>query len=333
MNDLDFDRSSDLRPAEPPNAGADFSRLSWSLVLTACLVGLIALAVATSESYLAGVVVASIVAMVVIYRRFFRGSRAFCLTLANLAAIYACAFLFFTESNFRSAGGVILSIGFVLPLLAFVAGSFRYRDAIIRVAISGRLREQRHLGQILGWLAPILVIGIAVSLLPLWMQRDTEDVVLLIAMATISGFIFFVSRDVAVFLLDTGLLFEQFFARMAGLIVPAFAFLTCYSLMVILFASIYSILDHLGGGANFRIEGAVRAISFPECLYFSVVTLSTVGYGDIVPASNAVRILAAAEIVCGILLLLFGFNEIFSFARRRDDRANVKREGEPGEPP
>jgi voltage-gated potassium channel len=332
MNDLDVERGADLRPAEPPNSEADFSRPSWSLVLTAALVGLIALAVATSESYLAGVVVASIIFMVVIYRRFFRGSRAFCLTLANLAAIYACAFLFFTESNFHSANREILSIGFVLPLLAFVAGSFRHRDTIMRVAVAGRLRGQRSIGRILGWLAPILVIGIAVSLLPLWTQRNTEDVVLLIAMATISTFIFFVSRDVAVFLLDTGLLFEQFFARMAGLIVPAFAFLTCYSLMVILFASIYLVLDHLGGGANFRVEGVVRAISFPESLYFSVVTLSTVGYGDIVPASSAVRILATAEIVCGILLLLFGFNEILSFARRRDDRGNVKREREPGEP-
>jgi voltage-gated potassium channel len=328
MNDLDSERD-----AATPNSRADFSRLSWSVVLTACLVGLIALAVAASESYLAGVVVAAIIALVAVYRRFFRGSRAFCLTLANLAAIYACSFLFFAESNFRGAGREILAIGFILPLFAFVAGSFRHRDAIIRVAVSGRLREQRHLGHILGWLAPILLIGIAVSLLPLWTQSNTEDVVLLIAMATIAGFIFFVSRDVAVFLLDTGLLFEEFFARMAGLIVPAFAFLTCYSLMVILFASIYSVLDHLSGGANFRIEGAVRAISFPECLYFSVVTLSTVGYGDIVPASNAVRILAAAEIVCGILLLLFGFNEIFSFARRRDDRGNVRDERGPAEHP
>ena len=48
------------------------------------------------------------------------------------------------------------------------------------------------------------------------------------------------------------------------------------------------------------------------------MTLSTVGYGDIAPASSAIRVIAAAEIVSGILLLLFGFNEIFSFARNQD---------------
>jgi voltage-gated potassium channel Kch len=104
---------------------------------------------------------------------------------------------------------------------------------------------------------------------------------------------------------------------MAGLVVPAFAFLTCYSLLVILFASLYAVMDHLAGGRNFRLESVVRAISFPESLYFSLTTLSTVGYGDIAPASSAVRLVAGAEIVCGILLLLFGFNEIFSFTRKR----------------
>ncbi len=318
MNDSDRDIALNDRETKPDRRGVRY--LTSSLALTAALVALIALAVGTSERYLATVVVASIVALVAVFRFFFRGSRAFCLTLANLAGIYACTFLFFAESNFGGASALGLSAGFVLPLLAFVAGSFRHRETITRVTVSGRLQEQRHMGRILFWLVPIFAIGIAVSLLPLWVLHNAVDSVLLIAMAAISGVIYFVSRDVAVFLLDTGLLFEEFFSRMAALIVPAFAFLTCYSLMVILFASVYTVLDYFSGGANFRIEGAVRAISFPECLYFSLVTLSTVGYGDIVPASSAVRIVAAAEIVCGILLLLFGFNEIFNFARKQGNR-------------
>jgi voltage-gated potassium channel len=318
MNELERDSGSTSRKVEADGHGARY--LSSSLVLTAALVGLIALAVGTSEGYLATVVVASIVALAAVFRFFFRGSRAFCLTLANLAAIYACSFLFFAESNFQGANSFALSGGFVLPLLAFVAGSFRHRDTITRVTVSGRLQEQRHISRIFSWLVPVIAIGIVVSLLPPSILQGAANSVLLLAMALISGFIFFVSRDVAVFLLDTGLLFEQFFARIAALSVPAFAFLTCYSLMVILFASIYSVLDHLSGGPNFRIDGTLSAISFPECLYFSVVTLSTVGYGDIVPASGAVRLVAAAEIVCGILLLLFGFNEIFSFARRHAER-------------
>ena len=103
---------------------------------------------------------------------------------------------------------------------------------------------------------------------------------------------------------------------MARLVIPAFAFLTCYSLLVICFASFYSLADY-AHPPNFRIDGVARALTFPETLYFSVITLSTVGYGDISPATNLVRFIIAIEIVCGILLLLFGFNEIFSFAQEQ----------------
>ncbi len=292
----------------------------WPLVLTASLVVLTALAVGAAENYLAVVVAVSIVVLVGFFRWVFRSSRAFCLTLANLAAVYACIFLFFAESNFLHTSTVSLSLGFVMPLVAFAAGSLRHRSAIMRVTGSGRIREQRHLIHILSWLAPVFAIGILTSALSGRVMIGIEDWVLVAAMLGISAVVLFVSRDIAVFLLDTGLLFEAFSARIAGLAVPTFAFLTCYSLLVILFASTYSVLDRLSGGINFRIDGVVRAISFPESLYFSLTTLSTVGYGDIAPASNVLRLLAAAEIVCGILLLLFGFNEIFSFARSHDRR-------------
>lgn len=292
---------------------------AWSIVLTAGLLALISLSVAAAEGYLAPVVVASVAALVGVFRWHFRSSRAFCLALANLAGVYACVFLFFAESNFPQASVAALSVGFIAPLSAFAAGSLRHRHTIESVIRSGRLPYQGHLGRILSWLAPVFGIGALTFLLP---QQSTpasvQDLALLGAMAAISMIVLFVSRDVAIFLLDTGLLFEEFFERAAGLVMPAFAFLTFYSLLVILFASLYSIVDHASGGVHFRVEGVRKMISFPESLYFSVMTLSTVGYGDIVPASNLARVLTALEIVCGILLLLFGFNEIFSFARRRD---------------
>ncbi len=292
----------------------------WPLILTIGLVGLSALAVSDAENYLAGVVVISIALLVIAFRRLFHSSRAFCLTLANLAGVYACIFLFFAESSFRQASLPALAVGFVMPLLSFMAGSLWHQATITRVTASDRLREQHHLIPIFSWLAPVFAIGVATSLIPARIVAGHEDWALLAAMAGISAVVLFVSRDVAVFLLDTGVLFEAFFGRIAALVVPSFAFLTCYSLLVILFASTYSVLDRLSGGVNFRIDGTVRAISFPESLYFSLTTLSTVGYGDIAPASNLLRLLTATEIVCGILLLLFGFNEIFSFARAHERR-------------
>ena len=73
----------------------------------------------------------------------------------------------------------------------------------------------------------------------------------------------------------------------------------------------------LSAEPHFAINGVVRDITFPESLYFSLVTLSTVGYGDIVALSNPIRVLIGSEIVVGILLLLFGVSEILAQARTR----------------
>lgn len=43
--------------------------------------------------------------------------------------------------------------------------------------------------------------------------------------------------------------------------------------------------------------------TFPRMLYYSVVTITTLGYGDIVPLTNCARILTAIEAVVGVVLL------------------------------
>jgi voltage-gated potassium channel len=128
-----------------------------------------------------------------------------------------------------------------------------------------------------------------------------------------------VSANIAAFLIDAGLLFEEFFSRSSRMLIPVFAFLTFYSLIVVIFAAVYRMLDRLTSMPQFLVGGAPRELSFSDALYFSLVTLATVGYGDIVPASNLVRLLAGVEVVCGLVLLLFGFNEIIAHARRDHD--------------
>jgi hypothetical protein len=86
-------------------------------------------------------------------------------------------------------------------------------------------------------------------------------------------------------------------------VIPAFAFLTFYSLLVILFASAYHILSQYTADAHFYVGGVPRALSFSESIFFSIV--STVGYGDIVPHSSLARLLASLEVICGFMLLLF----------------------------
>jgi len=52
-------------------------------------------------------------------------------------------------------------------------------------------------------------------------------------------------------------------------------------------------------------ESATRSLSWLEGLYFCVINLTTVGFGDISPANGTARVLASLTAVCGVIL--FGF--------------------------
>jgi voltage-gated potassium channel len=300
--------------------------LVHSLLFTAALLGLISFSIEAAKGYLALLVIGSVAAIVAAFHYLFKGNRFFGFALANLTGVYACVFLFFVESNFRAVDLLVLWIGFVTPLLAFLGGSLWRRRSIEHLIASNRIRDESHFARVLAWLVPVFAVGVLTFLLPQeGISKAFENVAFLGAMAAIGGIVVFVSRDVAVFLLDTALLFEHFFQRIARLIAPAFAFLTFYSLLVIVFAASYSVIDRISAQRNFRIDGVVRTIDFPESLYFSLTTLSTAAYGDIFPVSNAARVIVALEIVCGILLLLFGFNEIISYSRQYGDLGRAER--------
>jgi hypothetical protein len=74
-----------------------------------------------------------------------------------------------------------------------------------------------------------------------------------------------------------------------------------YLLLGLLWATLYLTIDVLSPG-SIQI-GSDPADRQTELLYFSLVTLSTIGYGDIVPLSGEARILAALEGVTGVLYI------------------------------
>jgi len=49
---------------------------------------------------------------------------------------------------------------------------------------------------------------------------------------------------------------------------------------------------------------------FPRMLYFSAVTVTTLGYGDIVPISTLARLFVALESILGILIIGWFINEV-----------------------
>ena len=73
-----------------------------------------------------------------------------------------------------------------------------------------------------------------------------------------------------------------------------------YLLLGLMWFALYSAIDAVVPGA-ILCSAAAATHRHSELLYFSLVTLTTIGYGDVVPLHREVRILAALEGVTGIL--------------------------------
>lgn len=79
-----------------------------------------------------------------------------------------------------------------------------------------------------------------------------------------------------------------------------------YLLLGLLWVSAYTLTENLHPG-SLLLNGAALTDTLPEpfrftqVLYFSFVTLTTLGYGDIIPATPTARALASAEAIVGQL--------------------------------
>ena len=81
-----------------------------------------------------------------------------------------------------------------------------------------------------------------------------------------------------------------------------FAALDAYLLVGLMFGVCYSLLDRAypGSFAGAALDGN---LTLEKAIYFSFVTIATLGYGDIVPVSDAARGLANLEAISGQMYL------------------------------
>src|SRR5262245_60525524 len=81
------------------------------------------------------------------------------------------------------------------------------------------------------------------------------------------------------------------------------ASISAYLMLGIIWTIAYWLVGQLAAGGAFAFNTAVEKQSMLgfHAFYFSFVTLSTVGYGDITPVSKIARMLAAMEAMTGLL--------------------------------
>ncbi len=93
-----------------------------------------------------------------------------------------------------------------------------------------------------------------------------------------------------------------------------------YLLLGLQWFALYSAIDVFHPG-SIQHSTSATADRHAELLYFSLVTLSTIGYGDVVPLQGEVRMLAALEGITGVLYIAITVALLVSAYRPRNNSA------------
>jgi hypothetical protein len=107
------------------------------------------------------------------------------------------------------------------------------------------------------------------------------------------------------------------------------ASISAYLMLGVMWTMAYWLVDQLtpGGAFAFSTNTGKSSMSGFNAFYFSFITLSTVGYGDITPVSRIARWLAAMEALTGLLyvaVLIARLVSLYSASKLHEQRGSEK---------
>jgi len=108
--------------------------------------------------------------------------------------------------------------------------------------------------------------------------------------------------------------------------IPLSAFIVIYFTIAFLFGCLYGTVYHWEPTTSFTFTGEDK-LDFVDLCYFSLVTITTLGYGDIEPLNKTTRLLASLEVTVGIGLVVVYFAFLVMYFQ---SRINSPRNGEDG---
>lgn len=91
------------------------------------------------------------------------------------------------------------------------------------------------------------------------------------------------------------------------------ALVTVLSLLIVLFAYVYLVASN-NDPASFS-----EPLDHTRSMYFTVTTITTVGFGDITPQTNPARIAMTVQMVCNVVLIGAVARLLLSVARHASD--------------
>jgi len=91
-------------------------------------------------------------------------------------------------------------------------------------------------------------------------------------------------------------------------------------LLIIVFASVYVVMSH-NDPSNFSIH-----LDRTQSLYFTITTLATVGYGDIVPTTDGARMLVSVQMLLDLALIGVVARALLSAAQAGEEQKRARKE-------
>jgi len=147
-----------------------------------------------------------------------------------------------------------------------------------------RLAEKKH------WVLPSVVLMLAAVIFSVLSALISNRVLLVAKWALLAAFFGFAVVGLFSYL------------RSAGSVVRSHLLtaVSIYLMLAMLWFALYSVIDTAYPG-SFQRSNATVVDRDSELLYFSLITITTIGYGDIVPLTGEARMLSALEGVAGVL--------------------------------
>jgi hypothetical protein len=165
--------------------------------------------------------------------------------------------------------------------------------------------SRTHITWSIGTAVIWLIMAVAYALDPASMWKSlVTNFILLIFHATI-----------------TGVLFRHIFNATAVTLDVIYAAVAVYFLLSFFFVPIYGMLETVSPG-SFMDNTLHTPVAWQQIVYYSLITLSTAGYGDVVPVNPWARMLAGLEATVGVMyvaILMARLVSLYDAQRREKD--------------
>jgi hypothetical protein len=158
-----------------------------------------------------------------------------------------------------------------------------------------------------------IFLGIAIGIANGWKSGIAGAATILLT--TTLGYI--IGRYIGGLLRPGFLIFADLIEYLKAMTIPVIGFTMGYFLISFVFAGFYMALWSIDQQGSFIFHNPEESPAFSTFFYFSIVTIATLGYGDITPKSGLARSLTSLEVAVGVGWITIVFAAVMAHLQPR----------------